>query len=177
MSFSIRPAVLADARAIAEIHVASWRATYAGLVEADFLAELSVAEREAAWTERLSPGRPEAWHGVQFMAHSDTGKPLGFASGGPERGAGERGEVYAIYLAPEERGRGVGRALFRATAVALGAGGLCVWVLETNTPARRFYERLGGVYGAGKTLRIGMDDHLTLRYDYAPEVVAGWASA
>lgn len=173
MAFSIRPAGLADARAIAEVHVASWRAAYRGIIEADFLAELSVAEREASWRERLSvAGDP-----FSLVAEDAAGAVLGFARGGPERGAEApgRGEVYALYLAPEQRGRGAGRALFLALAEALRAAGMaetCVWALAANAPARRFYERLGGVLEAERILRIGMTDHPEVRYGYPPGTLA-----
>ena len=43
----IRLATLADARAIAELHVASWRAAYVGILPPAYLEGLSVEEREA----------------------------------------------------------------------------------------------------------------------------------
>jgi GNAT superfamily N-acetyltransferase len=42
--------------------------------------------------------------------------------------------------------RGLGRLLMGAVAshcLAAGSAGLYLWVLRSNTPARRFYERLG----------------------------------
>jgi len=35
VSFVVRPAAMADAEAIGEVHVASWRWAYAGLMPAD----------------------------------------------------------------------------------------------------------------------------------------------
>ena len=42
----IRDAELRDARGIAEVHVRSWQAAYAGIVPDEDLAQLSVDERE-----------------------------------------------------------------------------------------------------------------------------------
>src|SRR5437870_7004792 len=53
---SIRDATRADARAIAEIHVAAWRAAYRGLIPDDYLASLSVEKRTAFWETII--GRP-----------------------------------------------------------------------------------------------------------------------
>ncbi len=61
---SIRRAVPDDARAIAEINVAGWRAAYRGLMPAEFLASLSVDAREAAWRARLESNEDDpatAW--------------------------------------------------------------------------------------------------------------------
>jgi len=50
----IRKAQPTDANAIAKVHVDSWRTTYAGIISADFLANLSYEQREASWRETLS---------------------------------------------------------------------------------------------------------------------------
>jgi ribosomal protein S18 acetylase RimI-like enzyme len=75
------------------------------------------------------------------------GQVQGFASTGPIRdqpdGLVGAGEVFAIYLAPEARGRGFGRALFTHAVDDLRARGfdpIVVWVFEANAGARRFYE-------------------------------------
>ncbi len=51
-----------------------------------------------------------------------------------------------LFVVPEERGRGAGKALLRALArIAVGRGcGRMEWtVLDWNTPSIRFYRRLG----------------------------------
>ena len=51
-----------------------------------------------------------------------------------------------LFVLPEERGRGAGRALLRAlgkVAVARGCGRMEWTVLDWNAPAIRFYRRIG----------------------------------
>jgi GNAT superfamily N-acetyltransferase len=51
-----------------------------------------------------------------------------------------------LFVLPEERGRGAGKALLRALAriaVARGCGRMEWTVLDWNTPSIRFYKRLG----------------------------------
>lgn len=51
-----------------------------------------------------------------------------------------------LFVVPEERGRGAGRALLRAlarSAVRRGCGRMEWAVLDWNTPSIRFYRRLG----------------------------------
>ena len=51
-----------------------------------------------------------------------------------------------LFVLPEERGRGAGKALLRALAkiaVARGCGRMEWAVLDWNTPSIRFYKRLG----------------------------------
>ena len=54
MEMKIRPAVLQDAPSIAHVHVASWRATYPGIVPQSFLDSLD----ELQFTERWQSGSP-----------------------------------------------------------------------------------------------------------------------
>ena len=93
----IREASPSDAAAIARVHVDSWRTTYAGIVPADYLANLSYTRREQFWRDILSTPTPS---GCVYVAAQDTGEIVGFASGGPERSGNAiyRGELYAIYL-------------------------------------------------------------------------------
>ena len=43
----VAAATLEDVRAIAEVHVASWRVAYAGIVSASYLAGLSIDQRKS----------------------------------------------------------------------------------------------------------------------------------
>lgn len=132
-----------DARAIAEVHVASWRATYAGLIPDRVLDSLTVAERTALWQRVLAPG--SGW----VIVARDGDRVVGFVSGGAARdGDAEArdGEILALYLLPEYHRRGIGRHLFAAACRRLAADGfrsLRLWVLAGN-PTRGFYRRLGG---------------------------------
>ena len=141
----IRRATVEDAAGIAQVHVDSWRTTYAGLVPDDYLASLSVEQRKQNWRAILSA---PAGAGVVYVAEVIPGHIVGFASGGPERtgNALYTGELYAIYLLAPYQRQGIGRRLMSAVVeqlIAAGHRSMLVWVLTTN-PARLFYEALGG---------------------------------
>jgi ribosomal protein S18 acetylase RimI-like enzyme len=173
----VRPATLDDAAAIARVHVASWRATYRGLLPDDFLASLSEEPYTDRWRRVIGDGLSR----VFVVDEQRRGQPrrssddeiVGFASCGRER-AGETGfagELYAIYILDSAQRRGHGRELVRAVAGALREVKLpdmIVWVLRDNTAARRFYERLGGAYVRSQPITIGT---ATLE-----EVSYGWRS-
>ena len=56
-TITVRPAQVKDAEAIARVHVDSWRTSYAGIIDAEHLASLSVVERAERWRTRLeTPG-------------------------------------------------------------------------------------------------------------------------
>lgn len=60
----------------------------------------------------------------------------------------DAGEMESLYLHPDARRRGLGRALHRHAIDDLLAPGfdpLILWAFAANEPARRFYERAGWV--------------------------------
>jgi GNAT superfamily N-acetyltransferase len=164
---TIRAAKPEDARPIAEVHVASWRHAYRGVLPADYLDRLSVHDREAMWLSAFADPDPRSGALVAEM----TGRIVGFASFGPSRDEGvadETGEVPAIYVAPAVLGTGVGRKLFEAVTLTLREAGFrraTLWVLEANTSARRFYEKAGWTWdGAVSTHMFDCANEPVVRY-------------
>lgn len=147
---TLREAVPADAVALGDVHVASWRETYAGLLPDAMLALLSVEARVAMWASVL--GDPSASGTVSVIVAEAEDRIVGFGACGRQRdaalaGQGFDGEIGAIYLLRAYQGTGAGRALMGELARALtGAGqsAVSLWVLRENAQARGFYEALGG---------------------------------
>jgi len=167
-SIQIRAAQPADAGSIARVHNASRRTTYASIMPADYLANLSDEDWEARWDEYLSPGRFES---VTLVAETEDGEIIGFVSGGPERldDPEYRGEIYAVYLLQDHQRRGVGKRLFTAMVQQLRRDGfvsMMVWVLEDNAPARRFYESMGGEQVGRRTITFGGADLTEMSYGW-----------
>jgi len=163
----IREASPTDAAAIARVHVDSWRTTYAGIVPADYLANLSYARREQFWCGVFST---PPLSGCVYVAAQDTGEIVGFASGGPERSGDTvyRGELYAIYLLATYQRQGLGRRLTTAVVQRLlqcGLSSMLVWVLAAN-PGRAFYATLGGQQVDEKTTTIGATPLLEVAYGW-----------
>jgi ribosomal protein S18 acetylase RimI-like enzyme len=137
----IRPAIPADAEAIARVHVRTWQGAYEHVFPAERLAGISPAPRAEYWRSVI-PDAP-----ATMVAEVD-GEVVGFASAGPcgdADGAG-RGELYAIYVEPAHWDAGLGRDLAVAVDEALRSLGFAeasLWVLEDNPRARRFYEAGG----------------------------------
>ena len=153
---TVREAVPADARAIARVHVDSWRTTYRGIVPDSVLLQLSYEERERRWQGILDAAEGQAF---VYVAVDEFGQIVGFASGGPERSGDPdyKGELYAIYIADAYHRKGVGRLLAQTVAERLARAGLhsmLVWVLADN-PARHFYEALGGQQARRQQITIG----------------------
>lgn len=151
----IRRATAADASGIANVHVETWRAAYAGIIPASFLAQLSAEQHLQHW-QRIANDTQRA----VFVAEEEAGQIVGFAVGGPVQTPVEgcTGEIHAIYILPAAQRGGIGRQLVAASAQFLrdhGHTSLAIWVLRDNAPARAFYEALGGEPIAEQDIEIG----------------------
>lgn len=154
MQPAIRDARPSDAQRVEEIRMAGWKAAYGGMIDADFLAALTVtAERVATWEERLSSQPPG---GVSLVAEEDD-EVVGFAVLLPSRDEDvpEAAELLGLYVDPVRRSAGIGGALIDAGFARMPQLVQILWTLEGNDPARRFYERRGFVVdGAQKVFDV-----------------------
>ena len=187
----IRQAVDSDARGIAQVHIDSWRSTYAGIVPAEHLAGLDYEEREARWHRILADRRQNA-----FVAEDQDSRIIGFASGGPERSASPSesstascsddpqidsggpepntapeysAELYAIYIDEPRQRQGVGGRLVAALCswfLSRGWHSMLTWVLAAN-PSRDFYEVLGGEEVRVETIAIGGTELVEIAYGWS----------
>lgn len=135
----IRPATEADCAAIAEIYNDAVRHTTAVFNHLT----VDVANRMAWRAERLAQGFP-------VLVEEEGGVVRGYASYGPFRNfPGYRATVeHSVYIHPEARGAGLGRALMVALIDHARAAGLHVLVggIEAqNRASIRLHESLGFV--------------------------------
>ncbi|HUP34525.1 MAG TPA: GNAT family N-acetyltransferase [Candidatus Limnocylindria bacterium] len=165
----VRRANLGDATALARVHVAAWEAAYRGVMPDAFLDGLDVGRWADRWRQTLGGARgPEHTPEAVLVVEVEGGPPVGFAMTGHERPLSPlseaRGELWAINIAPEAWGQGLGRLLLRAAEQALADAGhrdAVLWVLAANPRARRFYERAGW-YADGAVKRdtqLGFEIH------------------
>jgi ribosomal protein S18 acetylase RimI-like enzyme len=143
LNIQVRPATLRDARTIAEIHVSTWQAAYAGLVPDDHLSAQSVEKREALWRDAIKFSEP------QVVVALDGNAVVGFAGFDRSRDPKTKsttGEIWAMYVAPDYWGEGAGLALWDACREGLleeGCTEVTLWVLLRNDRALRFYDLAG----------------------------------
>ena len=154
---SIRAATLADADAIAQVHVASRRHAYQGILPAEFLSRLSVEKRQATWSDSIAKGTPH------ILVAEVAGQVIGFSAVGVCRDKDSLPasfEVWAIYLSPAHWSLGHGRALWlasREASIARGARRISLWVIANNERAIRFYRAAGFVpeFNSLKAFELG----------------------
>jgi GNAT superfamily N-acetyltransferase len=136
----IRPAKPGDEMNVADVHVRSWQAAYKGLLPDDYLDGLRPEDRAQRYTFGSDdPRQPFT------IVSTEAGLISGFATIAPARDpdlAGY-GELYALYVAPEWWGHGIGAALVTAARDLLcerGFRNAALWVMANNIRAERFYK-------------------------------------
>jgi GNAT superfamily N-acetyltransferase len=165
-----RLAVVADAAAIADLHLASWRSAYKGFVRPGTLEALEQHGHASVWSRRIvvPEVRVELLEDRQgllaFCAHGPSGDPD--APPGPKD---RWWEIKNLHVRPELRRTGAGGRLFdRAVSHArsVAAAAVTLWVVEQNDAARNFYLSRGMVSdGATTTHVVGTDDSIpVVRY-------------
>lgn len=144
MEFTVRAATIADAAAIARLHLRAWRDTYKGLATVEAFDIMDEAFRHKRWQRVLSePGQ----HQLAVMAEHQ-GVLVGIGLSGAPRHPifGGRGEIRSLYVDPGYKRRGLGRLLLRHLGSNLadhGYGGAALGVVVGNDPAIAFYQSLG----------------------------------
>ncbi|MEO8058725.1 MAG: GNAT family N-acetyltransferase [Burkholderiales bacterium] len=162
----IEPALAADARSVAQVHVHAWQVAYTGILADDFLAALSVEQRESMWREAIEKKAPE------LLVARVAGDVIGWVSFDASRDKGapaDTGEIWALYVDPAHWAGGVGRALLQRAHQRLSKRGctrIVLWVLAENARAIRFYETAGFMRDAisAQTFELGGRPVQELRY-------------
>lgn len=175
---AIRKARMADAVAIAAVHVAAWRNTYPGILPDQYLAKLSVSRQAMHYDQaiRTGTGVLVAIASGADVAPGGAARIVGFTTAGkPRRGevSGQvlgEGEIETLYVLDDWRERGIGRRLLCAAAGHLAEAGCrsaYLWVLRDN-PSRWFYERLGGRSVAEAEVRVAGQGLIQTAFTWDP---------
>jgi ribosomal protein S18 acetylase RimI-like enzyme len=150
----VRAARASDAEGLAVVQVASWRATFAGLVPEVVIEELTGQDAVSQFTERWHSAisaPPTSKHRVH-VAVEKPGEPsiLGFAAAGPatdeDLWPGTDGELYELHVLPSAAGEGHDGRLLHAVADTFAEDGFAVgytWALAGDEGRIGFLEAAG----------------------------------
>jgi len=138
-----RPARRSDADAVAILHTRSWRQNYRGDFADAFLDDELPEERLRAWRERLDQPPENQFVQLAVDGAELCGFVCAYAAEDPQWGS----LVDNLHVAAAAKRSGIGTTLMRQAGAWLSPKypelGVYLWVLESNSSARRFYESLG----------------------------------
>ena len=147
---TLRPATSDDLPAVAELHLAARHGA------GDSFPPAAHPDHEArAWVAGWDLSAYDVW-----LAERG-GEPVGYARWTSTW-------LDDLYVHPDHQGHGVGTALFELVASTRPAG-FCLWVFESNAPARAFYRRHG-------CLELERTDG-SANEEGAPDVRVAWPGA
>ncbi|MGH9105254.1 MAG: GNAT family N-acetyltransferase [Acidimicrobiales bacterium] len=136
-----RLGTVADARGLAKVFIAAWRASYVGVVAPPVLDALD-EDGIADWLGTLTASSgPTTW-----VVESAGGEVVAFSRHGEDPVDDRRGHIYSLYVAPWAGGRGIGSALLDHGLQALAERGFAtvtLWVFEKNQAALDLYASFG----------------------------------
>ena len=129
----------AEVEGKAYVHWKSWQETYTGLVDADYLQQMTLEKclkMARKWRDNI-------------LVAKDGDKVVGFVGYGAHRDPtlANTGEVFSIYVLKEYHDQKIGYRLMNAAMEQLSPySQIAVWVLKDNDRAIRFYQRYGFVF-------------------------------
>lgn len=141
MQIEIRQTKEEENKTIAFIAIICWRDAYKDIFPAELLDNLSLEER---LKQRLNWFNSPNKYSLVAVTQN---KIIGFCDYGQSRRPQfAPGEIYSLYVLPEYKGYGIGKTLSLKAMEHLESTKLSPFIvttLEVNTPARKFYEKLG----------------------------------
>jgi len=143
MHLTIRKALPEDACDYAVCHISCWQSAYKGIVSDTFLSGMATEKEQRIGRYKkvlAEPGNCEYY----CVCHGEV--MVGFCI--IQKSQNERlswiGEIWAIYLVDEYRGKGFGEEILDFAVNELkrvSPEEIFLWVFESNLRARHFYEK------------------------------------
>ncbi|MCL2321749.1 MAG: GNAT family N-acetyltransferase [Oscillospiraceae bacterium] len=158
----IRPVKISDVSRIAEIHVFGWRCAYKGIVSDDFLFNKMLVSKQISYFSVA------ILNNIEESYVFDDGIIKAFLTIGAcrDEDKSKTFELWGIYVDPFMKRQGIGSKMVHyceRIAIQRRFDEVCLWVLEKNINARKFYEKLG-YFPDGKRKFIEPLDVIELRY-------------
>lgn len=150
-----------DIEQVAKIITEDWKISYKGIIDDEYLKNLDYKDKEKSIREKYQK---------QKSIVLEEGYIKGYSRFGENRDEEkELGELYALYVKADERGKKIGERLLKKTANILSKRGykeMVIWCLEKNKNARKFYEKMGGKLYKTRNIEIGNKKYPEVCYKY-----------
>lgn len=156
----IRQVEIGDEKEIAKIVIDSWKTSYQGIIEDDYLTDLNYRKKEEELNKDIIK---QEQNGYYLYVYEDDAinKILGFIILGPPREKETINfdmEIYELYIESNNKYKGIGTKLInfaKNKMISLGVRNIYLWCLSDNLSGIRFYKKMGGVILKEENLLVG----------------------
>lgn len=139
-----------DAEEIAKLVISAWQETYKGLIDDNYLNSLDVETAKDRWEKEIEDDK-------NVLIYKENDKILGVIKYDAAENEVENGEVYVLYVKPEEKRKGIGTKLLNTVKQNLLKDNykkMIVWCLDGNKIGESFYSKSGGDIQAKRVYNV-----------------------
>ena len=162
----IRKVEKEDLRAVSEIAIKGWQTAYRGVIDDEFLNNMSIEEN---YQKRLKDYKEN-----RFVVATLKKEIVGFCryrTGNYYKNEYDSVdcEICALYVKPDCKRNGIGTKLVNYVINEFKENGnvqMILWCLKDNYPSRNFYEKLGGIYCGENVIERGNKEYKEVGYIY-----------
>ncbi len=145
----VRTAVAEDSVIVGKVHSEAWKSAYRGIFPDEYIYDDTASKRSEEFLESIKDDS------CTYFLLEESDNVAGIVK---TREANNVLEIESIYILNEYRGKGVGREFMNFIKTYGSWSCIFLWVLESNTNARRFYENNGFVLsGKSRMISRGID--------------------
>lgn len=162
----IRKAEKKDLKAVSEIVVKGWQTAYRGIIDDEYLNNLSIEEN---YQKRL-----KEYTGKGLIVAEYKKEVVGFCryrTGNYYKNEYDSidCEICALYVKYNRKRNGIGKKMLNYVIGEFkekGYSKMILWCLKDNYPSRSFYEKLGGIYCGENVIEKGNKEYKEVGYIY-----------
>ena len=166
LELKIRKVEKRDLRAVSEIAVTGWQTAYRGIIDDEFLDNLSIEEN---YQKRLNDYTENG-----FVVAELKNEIVGFCryrAGNYYKNEYDNVdcEICALYVKPDCKRKGIGKRIVNYVMNEFHEKGylqMILWCLKDNYPSRTFYEKLGGIYCGENVIERENKEYKEVGYIY-----------
>ena len=142
----IRKAVLDDAKFIAKIIIKSWQTAYRGIIDDNYLDNLSYEKIEKVWEKNIENQNDND----KIFVYEENSKIQGVIRFGLPQDKSDNkynAEIHVLYVEPTLKRKGIGSKLFEFAKddfIKQNMRDLIIWCVKGNIQGINFYSKMGG---------------------------------